>query len=104
MNSILPIDDIQNLFDKPIRVEQMGMDQLGKIVARHPHKILNTAVTVCADLLRRTPRQILMQSKITSASTAEVFWMPLVQSSESRSSKTLRFLAARLMIQHWSIT
>ncbi len=46
MKTILPFDEIQKQFDKPIRLEQMGMDQLETIVARHPHKILNTAVTV----------------------------------------------------------
>jgi hypothetical protein len=55
MKTILPFDEIQKQFDKPIRLEQMGMDQFETIVARHPHRILNTAVTVWRRHLERNP-------------------------------------------------
>ena len=55
MNTILPFDDIQRRFDKPVRLEQMGLDQLGTIVARHPHRILNTAVTVWRRYVEKNP-------------------------------------------------
>ena len=55
MQTILPFEEIQNQFDKPIRLEQMGMDQFEKIVAHHPHRILNTAVTVWRRYLERNP-------------------------------------------------
>jgi len=55
MNTILPFEDIQRRFDKPIRLEQMGLEQLPTIVARHPHRILNTATTVWRRYVERNP-------------------------------------------------
>lgn len=55
MKTILPFDAIQSQFDKPVRLEQMGMDRLGDIVRRHPHRILNTAVTVWRRYVEKNP-------------------------------------------------
>ncbi len=55
MKTVLPFEDIQRRFDKPVRLEQMGLDQLGMIVARHPHRILNTAATVWRRHVEKNP-------------------------------------------------
>ncbi|MBI3837742.1 MAG: hypothetical protein HY288_07385 [Planctomycetia bacterium] len=55
MNSILPIDQIESLFDKPIRVEQMGLDRFGDIAVRDPDGVRKTAFAVWSRHVRKNP-------------------------------------------------
>jgi hypothetical protein len=55
MNSILPLQDIERRFDKPVRLDQMGIDRLGEIAGRDPNAILNTAFTVWQRHVRKNP-------------------------------------------------
>ena len=55
MNPILPIQEIESLFDKPVRVEHMGMDRFSEIVARDSDGILKTAFAVWKRHVRQNP-------------------------------------------------
>ena len=46
MNSILPFGEIERRFDKPVQLEQLGIDRIDDIAARDPNGILNTGFTV----------------------------------------------------------
>lgn len=46
MDSILALDDVQSRFDKPVRLEQMGMDRFEEVAARDPNGLLSAAFTV----------------------------------------------------------
>jgi hypothetical protein len=55
MNSILPIDEIKGRFDKPLRLEQEGMDRYDDVAARDPNGLLSAALTVWQRHIRRNP-------------------------------------------------
>lgn len=55
MNSILPIDRIQRRFEKPLHVEQLGLDRFADVAARDPNGLLNAAFTVWQRYVRKNP-------------------------------------------------
>jgi hypothetical protein len=55
MNDILPFDQIEKRFDKPVRLEQLGMDRFAEVAARDPNGLLNAAFTVWQRYTRKHP-------------------------------------------------
>ena len=55
MHSILPFDEIKSRFDKPLRLEQMGMDRYSDVAACDPNGLLSAALTVWQRHVRRNP-------------------------------------------------
>jgi hypothetical protein len=55
MNSILPFGDIKRRFDKPVQLDQKGLDRFGEIAAHDSNGILNTAFTVWQRHVRKNP-------------------------------------------------
>ena len=55
MNTILPIEQIESLFDKPIRLEQMGMDRFEDIFARDRDGVLKMTFAIWSRHVRRNP-------------------------------------------------
>jgi hypothetical protein len=55
MNTILPLQEIERLFDMPIRLEQMGTDQFEKIFARDRDGVLKMAYAVWSRHVRQNP-------------------------------------------------
>jgi hypothetical protein len=53
LGAILPLEEIQARFDKPLVVEQLGIDRFAEIRARDPNALLNTAFTVWQRHLQR---------------------------------------------------
>lgn len=55
LHAILPLAEVERCFDKPVRLEQLGIDRLGEVVARDPNALLNTAFTVWQRYVARQP-------------------------------------------------
>ena len=55
MHSILPFEEIESRFDKPVLLEQMGMDRLEEVAKRDPNGLLNAAFTVWQRYERQHP-------------------------------------------------
>jgi hypothetical protein len=55
MNAILPFDQIVKRFDKPVRLEQLGMDRFAEVATRDPNGLLNAAFTVWQRYVRKHP-------------------------------------------------
>jgi hypothetical protein len=55
MNAILPFEEIEKRFDKPVRLEQMGMDRFAEVAARDPNGLVNAAFTVWQRYARQHP-------------------------------------------------
>lgn len=55
ISDILPFDEIEGRFDKPVRLEQMGMDQFAEVATRDPAGLLNAVFTVWQRYSRQHP-------------------------------------------------
>ena len=55
MNSILPFEEIESRFDKPVRLEQLGMDRFEEVAKRDPNGLMNAALTVWQRYARNNP-------------------------------------------------
>lgn len=55
METILPIAEIESRFDKPIHLEQLGMDRFDEIAKRDPNGLMNAALTVWQRYTQRHP-------------------------------------------------
>jgi len=55
MNSILPFEEIKSRFDKPVQLEQLGMDRFDEIAQRDPNALMNAALTVWQRYTQKTP-------------------------------------------------
>jgi hypothetical protein len=55
MDSILPLEEIQSRFDKPVRLEQLGVDRLDEVAKRDPNGLLGAAFTVWQRYVRANP-------------------------------------------------
>jgi hypothetical protein len=52
---VLPFDEIEKRFDKPVRREQLGMDRFDDVAARDPNGLVNAAFTVWQRYARNNP-------------------------------------------------
>jgi hypothetical protein len=55
MHSILPFDEIKSRFDKPLHLEQLGMDRFDEVAQRDPNGLVGAALTVWERYLRKHP-------------------------------------------------
>lgn len=55
MHALLPLEEISRRFDKPVHLEQLGIDRLPEIFKRDPDRILNTGFTVWDRYARTNP-------------------------------------------------
>ncbi len=55
MNDILPFGEIEKRFEKPVYLEQMGMERFAEVAVRDPNGLLNAAFTVWQRYVRKHP-------------------------------------------------